>query len=107
MSLPEKLIRTSSLLGACALATAFIVRPADAAATPVEATAALQAVAVTKTQAESIALHAVGGGTVLQAVLEREDQVIHWSVDITGPTAEYEVWVSTRGKVLKIIAQPL
>ena len=109
MSLPGTLIRRSSLslLGAFVLATAFIGEAASAAATSVEATAALQAVAVSKQQAEVIALHAVGGGTVLLALLEREDNVIHWSVDITGPTNEYEVWISTRGKVLKIITQPL
>jgi len=44
---------------------------------------------------------------VVLAVLEREDGSIHWSVDITGSTEEYEVWVSTLGKVLKIITQPL
>jgi len=44
---------------------------------------------------------------VVLAVLERENAVIHWSIDITGSTEEYEVWVSTHGKVLRIIAQPL
>ena len=58
-------------------------------------------------RAEAIALQAVGGGTVVLAVLEREDGTIHWSVDITGSAEEYEVWVSTRGKVLRIITQPL
>jgi uncharacterized membrane protein YkoI len=102
-----KFIRKSSLLGALVLATALAGQAAYAAATPVEATAALQAATITKQRAEAIALQAVGGGTVLLAVLEREDGIVHWSVDITGSTEEYEVWVSTHGKVLKIIAQPL
>jgi hypothetical protein len=62
----------------------------------------------------TLALHAaqyneqgVGGGTLVLAVLEREDGTIHWSVDISGSAEEYEVWVSTRGKVLRIITQPL
>ena len=99
-------VRRTSLLSAVLLAAAFIAQGAEAAATPVEATAALQAATITKQRAEAIALQAVGGGTVLQAVLEREDHLIHWSIDISGSTDEYEVWVSTRGKVLKIIAQP-
>jgi len=107
MSLTAKYMRKSSLLGALVLATALAGQTAHAAATPVEATAALQAATITKQRAEAIALHAVGGGTVVLAVLEREDGSIHWSVDITGSTEEYEVWVSTHGKVLRIIAQPL
>lgn len=106
MSLTAGSIRNSSLLGVLVLATAFIVQTADAAATPVEATVALQAATISKQRAEAIALQTVGGGTVLQAVLEREDHLIHWSIDISGSTDEYEVWVSTHGKVLKVIAQP-
>ncbi len=107
MSLTARSLRKSSLLAVLALTAAFVGQAADAAATPVEATAALQAATITKQRAEAIALQAVGGGTVLLAVLEREDGTVHWSVDITGATDEYEVWVSTHGKVLKIIAQPL
>ena len=106
MSFIAKSLRQSSLLGALVLATAVIGQAAQAG-TPVEATAALQAATISKQRAESIALQAVGGGTVLLAVLEREDHFIHWSVDIVGSADEYEVWVSTRGKVLKIITQPL
>ncbi len=106
MSFTAKLVKSSSVLGALVLATALTVQTASASATPVEATAALQAATITKQRAEAIALQTVGGGTVLQAVLEREDHLIHWSIDITGSTEEYEVWVSTRGKVLKVIAQP-
>jgi len=107
MLFSEKYMRKSSLLGALVLATALAGPVAHATPTPVEATAALQAATITKQRAEAIALHAVGGGTVVLAVLEREDGSIHWSVDITGSTEEYEVWVSTLGKVLKIITQPL
>jgi uncharacterized membrane protein YkoI len=106
MSLTLRSIRKPSLPGALVLATAVINHGAQAA-TPVEATAALQAATISKQRAESIGLQAVGGGTVLQAVLEREDHFIHWSVDIVGSADEYEVWLSTRGKVLKIITQPL
>lgn len=67
-----------------------------------------QASKITKKQAEEIAQKAVGGGTVILAVLEKEHGKIYWSIDITGSTAEYEVWVSkTSGKVLQIITQPL
>jgi uncharacterized membrane protein YkoI len=107
MSITAKHMRKSYLLGALVLATALAGQAAHATATPVEATAALQAATITKQRAEALALHAVGGGTVVLAVLEREDGSIHWSVDITGSTEEYEVWVSTLGKVLKIITQPL
>src|SRR6516164_1240473 len=107
MSLMSKSTRKSFLLGALVLATAVAGQAANATAVPVEAAAAaaVQATTITKQRAEAIALQAVGGGTVVLAVLEREDAVIHWSVDITGSTEEYEVWVSTRGKVLRIIAQ--
>lgn len=94
-----------SLLTA-ALAAAGVGQAA-LACTPVEASAVEQAAAISKQRADAIALQAVGGGTVVQAVLERENNLIHWSVDITSSTAEHEVWVSTSGKVLKIITQPL
>ena len=107
MSRTTKSIGNPALLCALIVATAFFTQGAYAAASPVEATAALQAATITKQRAEAIALQAVGGGTVMLAVLEREDGLVHWSVDITGSAEEYEVWVSTHGKVLKIIAQPL
>jgi uncharacterized membrane protein YkoI len=107
MSLTGKFNRKSSLLIALVVATGFVGSAAYATATPVEATASMQAATITKQRAEAIARQAVGGGTVMLAVLEREDGLIHWSVDITGSTEEYEVWVSTHGKVLKIITQPL
>lgn len=107
MFLTPKSMRNPALLGALIVATAFFTQGSYAAASPVEATAALQAATITKQRAEAIALQAVGGGTVMLAVLEREDGLVHWSVDITGSADEYEVWVSTHGKVLKIITQPL
>ncbi len=107
MSLTARFLRKSSLLGAVVMAAAFIGQAAEAAATPVEATAALQAATITKQRAEAIAQQAVGGGTVVAAELERENGLVRWSVDITGSTEEYEVWVSTHGKVLRVITQPL
>ena len=107
MSFTVKSTRRLSLLGALVLATAAIGQAAQAHPTPVAATPALQAASISMQRAEAIALQAVGGGTTLQAVLEREDHFIHWSVDIVGSTEEYEVWVSTHGKVMKIISQPL
>ncbi len=61
---------------------------------------------ITKQQAINIALQAVGGGTVISCVFEKEDHNAHWTVDILGKNAEYEVWVSPSGKVLRIITQP-
>ena len=107
MSVTASPLGSASLLGALALAAAFVSQAAYATGTPVEATTALQAATISKQRAEAIALQAVGGGTVLLAVLEREDNVLHWSIDITGQTEEYEVWVSTHGRVLKIITTPL
>jgi uncharacterized membrane protein YkoI len=72
---------------------------------------ALQAMAaslITKTQAEKDALAAVGGGTVIQALLDTNLGKKTWSVDIAGTTNEYEVWVDAHtGAILKIITQPL
>ncbi len=69
---------------------------------------AVQAGVVGKAQAERVALQAVGGGRIVSAILEKEDSgLIHWSIDIRGARYEFEVWVSTSGKVLKIITQPL
>jgi uncharacterized membrane protein YkoI len=72
---------------------------------------ALQAMAaslITKAHAEKDALAAVGGGTVIQAALDTNLGKKTWSVDITGSTHEYEVWVDAHtGAILKIITQPL
>ncbi len=63
---------------------------------------------ITKAQAEKDALAAVHGGTVTLAVLETNMNKLTWSVDITGKTHEYEVWVDAHtGAILKIIVQPL
>jgi uncharacterized membrane protein YkoI len=84
-----------------------IVPAAQAGSIITEPQAIARATNITMQQAEAIALKAVGGGKVTLAVLEKENGVIHWSIDITGATAEYEVWVSKSGKVLKTITQPL
>ena len=107
MSLTVKILPKASLLGALMLATALAGPVAQAQSLTPEAAAAVQAISLNKSQAEAIALHAVGGGTVILALLERRDGPVHWSIDIVGSTHEYEVWVSTSGKVLKIIIQPL
>lgn len=63
---------------------------------------------ISKQQAEQDALVAVGGGTVTQVLKERELGKIIWSVDITGATNEYEVWIDAHtGGVLQILTQPL
>lgn len=63
---------------------------------------------ISKSQAEKDALAAVGGGTVIQAALDTNLGKKTWSVDITGSTNEYEVWVDAHsGAILKIITQPL
>ena len=65
---------------------------------------------ISKADAEQDALTAVGGGHVLQAVLDTvgtNDRRV-WSVDILGSAHEYEVWVDAHTSVvLKIITQPL
>jgi uncharacterized membrane protein YkoI len=63
---------------------------------------------ISKQQAEQDALIAVGGGTVTQIHKEKELGKIIWSVDITGATQEYEVWVDAHtGAILQTLTQPL
>lgn len=63
---------------------------------------------ISKQQAEQDALNAVGGGTVTLVLKEKELGKIIWSVDITGATSEYEVWVDAHtGAILQILTQPL
>ena len=63
---------------------------------------------ITKQQAEQDALVAVGGGTVTHAYKEKELGKIIWSVDVTGATNEFEVWVDAHtGSILQILTQPL
>jgi len=102
---------TRTLLGAGAIVLAF---GAAAPAQTVAATsnfAAEQAFAaatgVTKQAAIAIALKAVGGGTVVQAIFERQDRIPHWSVDIILAPHDYEVWVSGSGQVIRIIKQKM
>ena len=109
MSCNPGIIRKAPLLSAMVLATAGVVQVAEATPTVVtpEIAAMVQAATISKQHAVSIAEQAVGGGTVVLVVLERDNGFMHWSVDIIGATAEYEVWVSTHGKVVRIITQPL
>lgn len=63
---------------------------------------------ISKQQAEQDAIVAVGGGTVTQALKEKELGKIIWSVDVVGATNEYEVWLDAHtGATLRIITQPL
>ena len=63
---------------------------------------------ITKQTAEADALKAVGGGHVLDATLSFDGSTRVWSVDVTGSTHEYEVWVNAHtGAILKIMAQPV
>lgn len=107
MSFVLKFLPRASLLGGVALASALAGQVAQAQPIPAESMAAVQAVSITKARAEAIALQAAGGGTVVLALLERDNGSVHWSIDIVGSTAEHEVWVSTAGRVIKIITQPL
>jgi uncharacterized membrane protein YkoI len=103
MNIASKFVIPFLVTGALMLGVGVV--PASHAGTLV--TPEAQAKVITKLQAEQIALKAVGGGTVVSAILEKEDGRVHWSIDIVGTTLEHEVWVSTAGKVLKIITQPL
>jgi uncharacterized membrane protein YkoI len=63
---------------------------------------------ITKQQAEQDALNAVGGGNVTLVMKEKELGKIIWSVDVTGATNEFEVWVDAHtGSILQILTQPL
>ncbi len=96
--------------GALSLGICAIMPAAQAGSIVSDPQAVAAASTVTKAQAEALALTTVGGGTVILAVLEKEDSgLVHWSIDIRGTTHEYEVWVrlSLPAKVLKIITQPL
>lgn len=104
------MFNTSKLFASASIATALALTGAVPAMAniAINEAQAVQAGVITKAQAEAIALKAVGGGTVISAILEKEDNgLIHWSVDIRGTRYDFEVWVSTSGKVLRIITQPL
>ena len=63
---------------------------------------------ISKQEAEQDAIVAVGGGTVTQALKEKELGKIIWSVDVVGATNEYEVWLDAHtGATLRIITQAL
>jgi uncharacterized membrane protein YkoI len=106
MNMVSKCVRPFVVVSALILGGS-IVPAAQAGSIITEPQAIARATNITMKQAETIALNSVGGGKVTLAVLEKENGVIYWSIDITGKTAEYEVWVSKSGKVLKTITQPL
>jgi uncharacterized membrane protein YkoI len=63
---------------------------------------------ISKARAEKDALAAVGGGAVIQAVLDTNMGKKTWSVDILSSDNEHEVWVDAHGgEILKVITQPL
>ena len=63
---------------------------------------------IPKQEAEQDAIIAVGGGTVTQALKEKELGKIIWSVDVVGAASEYEVWLDAHtGVTLRIITEPL
>ena len=62
---------------------------------------------LSKAQAEQDALKAVGGGTVLNAHLDRFNGHRIWDVDISQPAMEYTVYVNAyTGAIMKIMRQP-
>ena len=63
---------------------------------------------ITRQQAEQTALTAVGGGTVTLIHKEKQGGKIIWSVDISGATSEFEVWIDAHtGAIIQILTQPL
>jgi len=80
---------------------------ADTAATAAQEGAFAATFGCSKQHAVSVALKKVGGGQVIQVVLETSDFPPHWSIDIVGSTNEYEVWVNASCKVIRVITQPL
>jgi uncharacterized membrane protein YkoI len=62
---------------------------------------------LTKPEAEREAENAAGGGTVLDAKLEKEGTEKIWSVDLSKPESETEVKLDAyTGQILKVITQP-
>jgi len=63
---------------------------------------------ISRQEAEQDAIVAVGGGTVTQALKEKELGKIIWSVDVVGAANEHEVWLDAHtGATLRIITQPM
>jgi len=100
-SLPKSLIASVMALG-----VAGMVSASNAGTAITDAQAVANACVISSHTAETTALHAVGGGTVVLAVCEKDGN-FHWSIDIVGKTAEHEVWVNAKNQVIKIITQPL
>ena len=68
---------------------------------------AFAAAGCTKQRAAAVALKAVDhGARVIFVIFDREDRPVHWSVDLVNSTREFEVWVNTACKEIKIISQP-
>lgn len=66
----------------------------------------LAATFISQATAQKDALAAVGGGSVVQSVLEKADNPPQWSVDVLKGSYEYEVHLNAyTGKVLQIIKQ--
>jgi uncharacterized membrane protein YkoI len=63
---------------------------------------------ISKQTAEADALKAVGGGNVMDATLSFSGTTRIWSVDVTGSSHEYEVWVNAHtGAIVKVMGQPI
>lgn len=60
---------------------------------------------ISQSKADSIALAAIGGGTVLSSVLEKGDTAVDWSINLNNKSGkEYEVKVNAcTGTVIAII----
>jgi len=60
---------------------------------------------ISQSKADSIALAAIGGGTVLSSILEKGDTPVDWSVNLKNKSGkEYEVKVNAcTGTVIAII----
>lgn len=94
-------------LGAPRPAAAIMLLPEERLETQgIDRSALAAAGVISKAQAIAIASAAVGGGTVVGADYGKSGTLLHWSVEIIGVRYEYVVWVSSSGKVLRIIAQP-
>jgi hypothetical protein len=94
----------AALLATTPSVQAQTLDPATAAAAEEEFAATL---GCTKQRAAAVALKAVDhGARVLFVILDRQDRPVHWSVDLVNSTREFEVWVNTACKEIKIISQP-
>jgi hypothetical protein len=92
---------------AALLATAPSVQAQTPSGDSIAAEEEFAALGCTKQRAKTVALKAVDhGARVIFAILDREDRPIHWTVDLVNSTREFEVWVNTACKEIRIISQP-